>query len=201
MKTDTKVILLTLSLSTAFILFVIFSAPQPPSFDLSLINAGSNIRETSASANTLVEFSDFFCPACKAAEPYIQPLLEKFAGRLRFIYRHFPLDQHPLAFKASQAAEAAAQQGKFWEYKEKLFAKQESLVEADFPILAEELGLDLNKFNQDLNSSAVIATVQKDAEAVRQLRLNSTPTFFLNGEKLSFDSFADFAQTVTAKLK
>jgi len=201
MKNDTKILLLVLGLSAAAIIFILLSSTKTQVAEAEMVNAGGNVLGESTSQNILVEFSDFFCPACQAAEPYVAQIISKYPGRIKFIYRHFPLPQHPLAFKAAQAAEAAGRQGKFWEYKENLFASQESLVDPTFVEIAQKLNLDLNKFTEDMNSAEVLSAVQKDMAASRELNLNSTPTFFLNGEKLNFTSFEDLVKTVESKLK
>lgn len=201
MKTDTKIVLSVLGLCTAIILFIIFTAPKPTPLDVTLINEGKNFLGKAEATNTLVEFSDFFCPACKTADPFVTAVAKKYADKMRFIYRHFPLGQHPLAFKAALGAEAAGKQGKFWEYKDKLFAKQESLVELDFLQIATDLSLDMNKFAADLTSNEILKDVQTDLATAQKLNLSSTPTFFLNGQKLSFDSFENLDKAIEAKLQ
>ena len=159
------------------------------------------MRGVDDSKNTLVEFSDFFCSSCKAAEPYVSQLLSKHPKDIKLIYRHFPLPQHPLAFKASTSAEAAGVQGKFWEYKEKLFENQEKLTEKSFDEIANNLGLDLDKFNKDKDSETVLAIVQGDLGTATKLNLGGTPSFFLNGEKITFSSFESLNKTIESKLR
>lgn len=201
MKNDTKILLAVLGLTVAVMALIIFTGGSAKPVDASLVNAGKNVRGPNDAANTLVEFSDFFCPSCKAAEPYISQLLSKHPKDIKLIYRHFPLPQHPLAFKASTNAEAAGIQGKFWEYKEKLFENQEKLTEKLFDEIAKNLGLDLDKFNKDKVSGTVLATVQEDLNTANKLNLNGTPSFFLNGEKVTFSSFESLSKTIESRLK
>ncbi len=201
MKNDTKILLVVLVLIVAVMALIIFTAGSTKPVDASLVNTGKNVYGSIDAKNILVEFSDFFCPSCKTAEPYISQLLSKYPKNIKFIYRHFPLPQHPLAFKASTSAEAAGIQGKFWEYKEKLFENQETLAEKSFDEIAKNLGLDLDKFNKDKVSETVLATVQGDLNTANKLNLNGTPSFFLNGEKITFSSFESLNKTIESKLR
>lgn len=201
MKNDTKILLAVLGLTVAVMALIIFTGDSAEPVDASLVNTGKNVRGMSEANNTLVEFSDFFCPSCKAAEPYVSQLLSKYPKNIKFIYRHFPLPQHPLAFKASVSAESAGMQGKFWEYKEKLFEKQETLTDKSFSEIAKDLGLDLEKFNKDADSETVLAAVQTDMSTSNKLNLSGTPSFFLNGEKVNFNSFESLNKTIESKLR
>lgn len=201
MKNDTKIILAVLGLTIAVMALIIFTGGSAKPVDTSLVNTGKNVRGPGDASNTLVEFSDFICPSCKTAESYISQLLSKHPKEIRLIYRHFPLSQHPLAFKASTSAEAAGAQGKFWEYKEKLFESQETLTEKSFDEIAKNLGLDLDKFNKDAGSETVLATVQGDLNTGNKLNLSGTPSFFLNGEKVNFNSFDTLISTIESKLR
>lgn len=201
MKSDTKILLAVLGLTVVVMVLIVFTAGSTKPVDTSLVNTGKNVRGVDDAKNTLVEFSDFFCPSCKTAEPYVFQLLSKYPKNIKFIYRHFPLPQHPLAFKASTSAEAAGMQGKFWEYKEKLFEKQETLTEKSFSEIAKDLGLDLEKFNKDADSETALATVQGDLSTSNKLNLSGTPSFFLNGEKINFSSFGNLNKIIESKLR
>lgn len=136
---------------------------------------------------TIVEFSDFQCPACKAARLVVDQILESYEGQVRFIYRHYPLISiHANAEEAARAAEAAHMQGKFFEYHDMLFDKQDSWSsernpEAIFVEYARDLGLDTDQFSEDYQSSEVRDVVQNDLVMASSLKLQGTPTFFLNG--------------------
>jgi protein-disulfide isomerase len=131
---------------------------------------------------TLVEYGDFECPSCKVAVSTPRLLLDRFPNRVRFIYRHFPLqDSHPHALLAAEAAEAAAAQGKFWEMHDQLFAHQAHLKEPDLRRYAGELGLDLARYTAEMDDHIYLQRVREHAEGGRRSHIRATPTFFING--------------------
>lgn len=140
---------------------------------------------------TLVEYSDLQCPACAAYQPMVEEILRSFPDDLVLVYRHFPLRQlHPNAQLAGQAAEAAGNQGKFWEMHDLFFARQSSWAEAENPKetfigYANELGLDEEKFKQDLGSDETKQKVEEDYRDGLEARVNATPTFILDGKKIA----------------
>lgn len=140
---------------------------------------------------TLVEFSDFECPACASAHPVVKQVVEKYANDLRFVYRHFPLQQHPSSQIAAEASEAAGTQGKFWEMHDLLFENNTNLSQDVINGLGLELSLDMEKFTQEISNGTYKDRVTKDATDGQALGVDATPTFFLNGKKLSLFSFAD----------
>ncbi|PIV90807.1 hypothetical protein COW46_01530 [Candidatus Gracilibacteria bacterium CG17_big_fil_post_rev_8_21_14_2_50_48_13] len=150
----------------------------------------------------LVEFSDLQCPACKNAEPSVKSITDEFGSRIRFEYRYFPLKTiHKNAEISAYAAEAAAQQGKFWEMKAKLFQTQEEWAESNsakelFLGYAKELGLDADKLAADMDSPSVKATVAADEAFGEKIGVNSTPSFYLNGKRLRPGSFSEFNSLV-----
>ncbi|CAN5472094.1 hypothetical protein BH23CHL10_BH23CHL10_12330 [soil metagenome] len=130
---------------------------------------------------TLVEYGDYECPYCGRAAPVIRQLLERFEGRLRFVFRHLPLsDVHPNAALAAEAAEAAGAQGKFWEMRYSNFARQEALQLADLLRYAGELGLDAATLEEDLRSGKHAARVSKDVNSAGEAGVAGTPSFFIN---------------------
>ena len=145
----------------------------------------------------LVEYSDFQCPACAAFHPVVADVLKTFGDSIRFEYKHFPLPIHPLAESAARAAEAAGQQGKFFEFHDKLFEEQNTWSKspnpnAHFMRYAEELGLDTDRFARALKSSLLRDEVRADRDEARAKNLTGTPTFFLNGEQMKIDTYQDF---------
>ena len=151
----------------------------------------------------LTEYSDFECPACKQFEPIVNEILAQYGDNILFEYKHFPLIQiHPYAEQAASAAEAAGQQGKFFEFKELLFENQEAWVPPNpapskyFSQYAEELGLDMPQFNRQLRSSLIKDNVRASYSIARDLGLTSTPTFFLNGQKMNITTYQDFIEQV-----
>lgn len=145
---------------------------------------------------TIVEFSDFQCPACKAAEPLITQFVENNVEEVRLIYRHFPLVSiHANARTAAIASEIAAEQGKFWEYHDQLFDNQEEWSDVSdptslFTTYAKNIGLDEAAFTTALNdadnpTSVYANRVDADRAKADELNLNSTPSFYINGELLA----------------
>jgi len=150
---------------------------------------------------TLVEFSDFECPACGAAYPVVKQVVEKYKDDLKFVYRHFPLNQHKNARRAAEAAEAAGAQGKFWEMHDLLFKNQTNLTSDAINGFAIELKLDMDKFTKEVASGTYAQKVQKDISDGTAAGVNSTPTFFLDGKKLNLFSFADLDKEVQKALQ
>jgi protein-disulfide isomerase len=130
---------------------------------------------------TVIEFSDYECPFCRRAEPVVTQVLREYAGKVRFEYRHFPLESiHPRARGAAEAAVCADEQGRFWEYHEQLFAGQK-LAEAELAENAEKAGLDPAAFQACLASGRARARVDADLAAGREAGVSGTPAFFVNG--------------------
>jgi protein-disulfide isomerase len=139
-----------------------------------------------AAAVTLVEFSDFQCPACRSVAPAIQQIQDNYGDRVRVVFRQFPLRSiHPQAQKAAEAALCASDQGRFWEMHDALFANQGQLGVDQLKARAAELELDTARFDRCLDSNAQQAKVDADLEAGRQLGVGSTPSLFINGRPLT----------------
>ena len=130
----------------------------------------------------LVEYGDYECPYCGRADPIIQELQERLDREIRYVFRHFPITTtHTHAQKASEAAEAAAAQGKFWEMHHCLFANQEALDEADLLRYAERIGLDTVRFQRELDEGIYAERVHQDFLSGVRSGANATPTFFIDG--------------------
>ncbi|MEO3758821.1 Na+/H+ antiporter NhaA [Mycobacterium sp. B14F4] len=135
---------------------------------------------------TLVEYGDFECPFCSRATGAIDEVREHFGDRLRYVWRHLPLERaHPRAFDAARASEAAAAQGMFWEMARQLFSHQDDLEWSDMYRYAVAAGVDIERFDQDVrvHASKVLHRVQDDAQDAELMDLNSTPNFFVNGKR------------------
>jgi protein-disulfide isomerase len=130
---------------------------------------------------TVVEFTDFQCPACRAIHPVLDELLKSYGNRVRFVVRDFPLVNHEQSRKAAEAADAANAQGKFFEYITVLFTNQEALDVASLKKYAAAMGLDMTRFNAALDGGTYAAEVQKDVDDGTELGIDSTPTIFVNG--------------------
>jgi protein-disulfide isomerase len=144
---------------------------------------------------TIIEFADFQCPYCGRVAPTIKKVRDTYGDKVRIVWKDFPLTQiHPQAFKASEAAHCAGEQGKYWEYHDRLFANQEALMPDDLKKTAGEIGLDATKFGSCLDSSKFSERVRDGVAEGTRLGVNSTPTFYVNGRLLSgaqpFEAFA-----------
>jgi protein-disulfide isomerase len=130
---------------------------------------------------TIVEFSDFQCPYCGAAFGTVDQLMQQYAGKVKLVFRQFPLPIHPNAEKAAEASLCAADQGKFWEMHDMLFKNQKKLDLSDIKTYAASAGLDGTKFSQCLDSGEKKKQVDADLEAGQAAGVNGTPAFFING--------------------
>lgn len=159
-----------------------------------------DITEGSPSAKvSLVEYSDFQCPACAAYNPLVNQLLTEFEGKIFYAYRFFPLSQvHKNAMVSAQAGYAAYKQGKFKDMENTLFSNQNDWAQQDNPQsifieYAKKMGLDIDKFKKDMDSDEAKNKIQKDSSQGTDIGVNSTPTFFLNSKKLenpgTYDNF------------
>lgn len=139
---------------------------------------------------TLVEFADFECPYCAAAYPNVRELEGRMGADLRVVFRHFPLtERHPHALLAAQAAEAAGEQGRFWEMHDRLFEHQDELEPADLRAHAADVGLDLERFDAALADGRGLPRVERDLASGERSGLPGTPAIYLNGEL--YDGFYD----------
>lgn len=156
----------------------------------------------SAKNIVLVEFSDFQCPFCAQAHQTIKAFMEKYKNEVTLTYKHLPLASiHPQAMPAAKAAWAAQQQGKFWEYYDALFTQQKDLGENLYVAIAENLNLDLAKFNRDRQSKEAETAINQDLQLARQLGINGTPFFFLNQEAFSGALELPEIEQILAKVK
>ncbi len=132
---------------------------------------------------TLVEYADFQCPACGYYYPLTKQLEQDFKGKVRFVYRFFPLSSHQFGMLSAQAAYAALLQGKFWEMHDMLFANQKDWAAATdarpiFVDYAKKLGLNMQKFQQDMDAASTTTFLNKEEQTALDAGVNSTPTFF-----------------------
>ena len=165
------------------------------------------VRGATTTQVTLIEYSDFQCPACALYFPLVEQLFTENSSKFRFVYRHFPLAQHKNGRSAAQASEAAGVQGKFWEMYSMLFSTQNDWAEsADtktvFTGYATKLGLDVSKFTSDFDSSETNAKIEASVKSGLKAGVNSTPTFYLNGKKVvnpqSYEQFKTLIETANS---
>jgi len=195
---EAKLGVLTAALCSALLTWLLFRATAllPPRFRIrALLGTAEPIVDLAAPVDperdhvrgpedapvTLVEYGDFECPYCGRAERIVRELLAE-RGDVRYVWRHLPLtDVHPRAQLASEAAEAAAAQGRFWEYHDLLLEHQDELALPGLLAAAEQLGLDLDRFADDLRAHVGAARVAEDVDGADLSGVTGTPTFFLNG--------------------
>jgi len=151
---------------------------------------------------TVVEFSDFQCPYCAAAHETVHQLRERYPDQVRVIFRHFPLAFHEHARLAAQASLAAHAQGKFWPFHDRLFTHQHALDRKSLEGYAQELGLDLAAFKKGLDENAFDAQLEADVALGRSVRVDGTPTMFINGRRAEnateFDAVAPLIDAALA---
>jgi protein-disulfide isomerase len=157
--------------------------PHAP-FELAVaVSAIDHITGPQHAPVTLVEYGDFECPNCKQAQPAIKLLLERFTGRVRFVFRNVPLeDVHPHALGAAQGAECAGGQRRFWEMHDLLFANQTHLKPQDLHGYAERLGLDTARFTAEMDDQVYLQRVREQQQGGIDGGVRATPTFFVNGK-------------------
>ncbi len=155
------------------------TAPEPPRFDISTDD--QPMKGNPAATVTVVEFTDFQCPSCAQTHPVVERLIGEMGDRVKFVVRDFPLSMHAEAFKAAEAAEAAREQGKFWDYITILYRNQSSLQVEKLKEYATALGLDRAKFDAALDGGKFKEKVQRDILDGQKVGVNATPTLFVNG--------------------
>jgi protein-disulfide isomerase len=165
--------------------------------------AGAPIIGPKNAPVVLVEFADYQCPYCQKVHPELEKLQKEFGDKLAIAFKDFPLPAHPYAEKAAEAARCAGEQGKFWEFHNKLF-EDKKLEPADLKLEAGALQLNTSKFDACLDSGAEAAVVQKDAGEGKRLGIAGTPSFFANGHffsgAMSYDALRDMvAQQLKAQ--
>ncbi|MEM2138341.1 MAG: thioredoxin domain-containing protein [Candidatus Anstonellaceae archaeon] len=180
--------------------------PQPQQQQVANINLEGLPYQGAADAKVaVVEYSDFQCPFCQRAYPTVKQLMNEYGAKVKFYYKHFPLSFHQNAQKSAEAYECALEQGKNWEYHDKLFdngqADGTGLNNADLKKYASDLGLDTAKFNSCLDSGKFASKVQADAAEGSANGVSGTPTFFINGQAVvGAQPYATIKSVVDAKL-
>ena len=175
------------------------TAPESPAFDIATDD--QPVKGTAKALVTIVAFTDFECPSCARQHPVLDQIVSEFGDRVRLIVRDFPLSQHANARKAAEAAEAAREQGKYWEYAATLFRNQSALGVDKLRQYASEVGLDRARFDASLDSGKFAEKVQRDVIDGRRLGVSGTPTLYINGKRISDNSYASLKSAIEAALK
>lgn len=178
---------------------VFLIAPESPVFSISTTDQPS--LGSDKAPVTVIAFTDYQCPSCAAMHPSLERLVKTYGDKVRLVTRDFPLTQHSEAFKAAEAAEAAREQGKYWEYIHILLRNQSALTVEKLKTYATEAGLDRARFDSALDSGKFKESVQIDVDEGIRLGLRGTPTLFVNGRRVSVTSYEDLAALVESELK
>lgn len=148
------------------------------------VNENDHIQGTTDAPATLVEYGDYQCPYCKAAYSVIKEVQAALGNDMRLVFRNMPLIQvHPLAELAAEAAEAAAAQGQFWPMHDAIYENQEALAPDVLEAMADQVGLDMKRFSEDMLSHQFLAKIREDLRGAIRSGAAGTPTFFINGEQ------------------
>jgi len=166
-----------------------------------LVVRGAPVKGSQKAPVTIVEFSDFECPICREMQAVLAEVLETYPNDVKLVFRHFPVESHPQAQLAAEVAECAAQQGRFWEYHDQLFANASELSAAKLRALWEALHLDIQAFSSCLDAGKARARVAEDLADGRRARVAGTPTFFINGRMVGGPvPLATFKQIIDLQL-
>jgi protein-disulfide isomerase len=150
---------------------------------------------------TIVEFSDFECPYCVKAEETVKQVMKEYEGKVRLVYRDFPLPFHPHAQKAAEAAHCAGDQGKYWDMHAALFSNQNALDTGDLKGHAKKMGLDAGKFDKCLDSGDKAKLVEENKKAGSDVGVSGTPAFFVNGIMITgAQPFSEFKTVIDKEL-
>lgn len=158
------------------------NSPFNPATVLAVDAATDHIRGAASARVTLIEYGDFECPSCRQAHSALKIVLAHFGDQVRFVFRHFPLREvHPHAELAAEASEAAGAQRKFWPFHDLLFAHQQQLDAKHVQHYAEQAGLDMARFSNEMRDHVYLQRVQEQIEGGNRLNVRATPTFYVNG--------------------
>ena len=149
---------------------------------------------------TIVEFADFQCPACRAGHSVVARVVQEYGDQVRFVFRDFPLNIHPRAFHASEAAYCAGEQDKFWEYHDSLMIFDGDLSDDDLRKRASEIGIDESTFAECFDSKRHNDLVTESYEKGMAIGVQSTPTFFINGRIMVGARYEGFKQIIEQEL-
>jgi protein-disulfide isomerase len=163
--------------------------------------SGAPFRGMANAPVTIVEFTDFQCPYCAKIGPVLNQVFEKYQGKVKLVYKNFPLSTHQFARKAAEAALAAGRQGKFWEFHDRLFQNYNRLNDQVIQELAQQLGLDMQKFEKDMNDPQISQVINQDYQDGLKAGVRGTPTIFVNGSLLRNTSLEGLQAAIDKELE
>jgi protein-disulfide isomerase len=181
---------------------IVINLKPPPVYRADVSAQGAPIRGSENAPVTIIEFSDFHCPYCKQVQPTLKRILSDYGDRVKLAYRDFPIDQlHPNARKAAEAARCANDQGKFWEFHDKLYGGGTDASPETLTRLAREIDMDVVAFQQCIAVRKHGSGIDRDIEEATKLGVNGTPGFFINGRLVSgAQPYEGFAQVINEEL-
>ena len=182
--------------ATAALFLVLFGCAQNAPIPSGIDAQGKQFRGTDGARVTIVEFSDFQCPYCAAAQPTLERLLHEYDGEVKLVYRHYPLPSHPNAQKAAEASECAADEGQFWQMHDAMYANQQSLDAAGLARLAAGIGVSEGSFSTCIESGEKTAKIAADVFDGNRFGVTGTPTFFVNGIPVVGGSYAQLKAAI-----
>jgi protein-disulfide isomerase len=173
---------------------------------LGQVSSNDWVVGNASSTVTIIEYSDFQCPACATYYPLVKRVVDGNIDKIRFVYRHFPLPQHQNAMPAAQASEAAGNQGKFWEMYDMIFSTHDEWENATntkevLSNYANSLGIDIKRYAIDVDSKEVKDKISLQLKDGENAGINATPTFFINGKKINNpESYEEFTRLINESL-
>jgi protein-disulfide isomerase len=170
------------TLKKSFSVDIKLKKPQKSKVSVSISDKDASVGPEGAKV-TVIEFSEFECPFCKKASYTLNSAKKEFGDKVRFVFKHFPLNFHRNAQRAAEASVCANKQNKFFEYHDQLFENSKALAESDLITYAKKIGLDMKKFEECLKSDEIKKQVESDIEQGKKLGLRGVPAFFVNGAK------------------
>lgn len=178
---------------------IFLTEPEAPVYQIATDDQPS--KGNPKSRVTLVEFTDYQCPSCSQEFPILETLMKEYGDRVRLVVRDFPLSQHENAAKAAEAAEAAREQGKYWEYVTLLFSRQSALQVEKLKEYASEIGLNRTQFDAALSTGKFTEKVQRDQIDGEKIGVNATPSLFINGRPIDDPSYEGLKTAIDNLLK
>lgn len=181
---------------------IVINLKPPPVYRANVSAEGAPVRGSDKAPVTIIEFSDFHCPYCKQVQPTLSRILSDYGDRVRLAYRDFPLDQlHPSARKAAEAARCANDQGKFWEFHDKLYAGGTDANPEALTRLAREIDMDVVAFQQCLSIGKHRSEIDRDIQEATNFGVTGTPGFFINGRLVSgAQAYESFVRVIDEEL-